>query len=83
MYHRISQEKILIRITRIKWRYVEDYDFYDVLIQLNGYVEKRIYINSHRLKGLDMPLPDAVAYLLRAKIDCQPERGVEKSVDKR
>lgn len=83
MYYWSSQEEILIAITKLKWRYVEDYDFYDVFLELNKYTEKRIYINSHRLRGLDMPLPDAVAYLLRAKIDCQPERGVEKSVDKR
>lgn len=62
----------------MKWRYVEDYDFYDVTLQLDGYADKRIYINSHRLNGLDLPLPEAVAYLLRANIDCDPIRGVEK-----
>ncbi len=70
-------------ITYMKWRYVEDYDFYDVTIELEGYAKRRIYINSHRLQGLDMELPDAVAFLLRAKIGCQPIKGVEKTVDKR
>lgn len=73
----------MISITYLKWRYVEDYDFYDVNLQLDGFKEKRIYINSHRLNGLDMSIPDAIAHLLRAKIDCDPIRGVEKSVDKR
>lgn len=72
-----------MNITYMKCRYVEDYDFYDVILELEGYARKRIYINSHRLKGLDMELPDAVAFLLRAKIDCQPIKGVEKTVDKR
>lgn len=72
-----------MNITYMKWRYVEDYDFYDVILELEGYAKKRIYINSHRLKGLDMELPDAVAFLLRARIDCQPIKGVEKTVDKR
>lgn len=72
-----------MNITYMKWRYVEDYDFYDVILELEGYARKRIYINSHRLKGLDMEFPDAVAFLLRAKIDCQPIKGVEKTVDKR
>jgi hypothetical protein len=67
----------------MKWRYVEDYDFYDIHIELDNYAEKNIYVNSHRLAGLDMTLPDAIALLLRAKIDCQPIRGVEKAVDKR
>lgn len=70
-------------ITYMKWRYVEDYDFYDVIIELEGFAKRRIYINSHRLDGLDMDLPDAVAFLLRAKIGCQPIKGVEKAVDKR
>lgn len=70
-------------ITYMKWRYVEDYDFYDVMLQLDGYADKRVYINSHRLNGLGMNLPDAVAFLLRAKVACTPEKGVEKSVDKR
>lgn len=83
MYYWTSKEKVLIEITKLKWRYVEDYDFYDVFIQLDGYAEKRIYINSHRLTGLDMLLPEAIEYLLRAKMNCQPERGVEKTVDKR
>lgn len=72
-----------MNITYMKWRYVEDYDFYDVILELEGYARKRIYINSHRLKGLDMELPDAVAFLLRARIDCQPIKGVEKTIDKR
>lgn len=72
-----------MRITHMKWRYVEDYDFYDVTIELEGYAQRRFYINSHRLAGLDMSLPDAVAFLLRAKLDCEPIRGVEKTVDKR
>lgn len=70
-------------ITYMKWRYVESYDFYDVIIELEGYAKKRIYINSHRLQGLDMDLPSAVAFLLRAKVDCQPIKGVENSLDKR
>ena len=72
-----------MNITYMKWRYVEDYDFYDVILELEGYAKKRVYINSHRLKGLDMELPDAVAFLLRARVDCQPIKGVEKTVDKR
>lgn len=70
-------------ITYMKWRYVESYDFYDVTVELEGYARRRFYINSHRLQGLDMELPDAVAFLLRARIDCQPIKGVEKTVDKR
>jgi hypothetical protein len=68
-------------ITYMKWRYVENYDFYDVILQLDGYADKRVYINSHRLNGLNMP--EAVGILLRATIDCTPEKGVEKSIDKR
>lgn len=73
----------MISITYMKWRYVQDYDFYDVMLELDGYANKRVYINGHRLNGLDMTLPEAVAFLLRAKVDCTPEKGVEKSVDKR
>lgn len=72
-----------MKITYMKWRYVEAYDFYDVTIELEGYAQRRFYINSHRLKGLDMELPDAVAFLLRARLECQPIKGVEKAVDKR
>jgi hypothetical protein len=72
-----------MRITYMKWRYVEDYDFYDVSIELEGYAKKRFYVNSHRLDGVDMDIPDAVAFLLRATLDCQPIKGVEKTVDKR
>lgn len=80
MYYRIGKKKILISITYLKWRYVEKYDFYDVNLELDGYAQKRIYINSHRLNGLEMP--EAVATLLRADMKCDPIRGVEKSVDK-
>ena len=72
-----------MKITYMKWRDVEDYDFYDVTLELEGYAKRRVYINSHRLQGLDMDLPDAVAFLLRAKVDCQPIKGVEKTVDRR
>lgn len=68
----------MIYITYIKCRYVKDYDFYDVILQLNDFADKRIYINSHRLQGLDMTIPDAVAFLLRAKLNCVPIKGVEK-----
>ncbi len=81
MYYWIGQAKILISITYLKWRYVEDYDFYDVHLELDNFSKKRLYINSHRLNGLKMP--DAVASLLRANLDCIPVQGVEKAVDKR
>lgn len=81
MYNWFGQAKILISITYLKWRYVEDYDFYDVELELESYARKRIYINSHRLNGLRMP--EAVAILLKAQINCEPIRGVEKAVDKR
>jgi len=71
-----------MNITYMKWRYVEDYDFYDVILELEGYAKKRVYINSHRLEGLDMDLPNAVAFLLRARLECQPIKGVEKTVDR-
>lgn len=71
----------MISITEMKWRYVEDYDFYDITLRLDGYAYKRVYINSHRLNGLNMP--EAVAVLLKAKLDCIPVKGVEKAVDKR
>lgn len=73
----------MISITYLGWRYVEAYDFYDVMYQLDGYVNKKVYINSHRLEGLDMPIPEAVAFLLRAKLDCDPIRRPEKQIDKR
>lgn len=82
MYYWFGAKKVM-RITYMKWRYVEDYDFYDVALELEGYAKRRVYINSHRLQGLDMDLPDAVAFLLRAKVDCQPIKGVEKTVDRR
>jgi len=71
----------LISITYLKWRYVEDYDFYDVELQLDGFKAKRIQIDNRSLNGMKMP--DAVAKLLRASIDCIPIRGVEKPLDKR
>lgn len=71
----------MISITYLKWRYVEDYDFYDVTLEIGNYARKRIYINTHRLKGLEMP--EAVGILLRASIDCDPIKGVEHTVDKR
>lgn len=83
MYYRAGKKKVMIRITHMTYRYVEDFDFFDILLELDGFTKKRIYVNSHRLHGLDMSVPDAVASLLRAKIDCQPVKGVEKSVDKR
>lgn len=70
----------MISITYLKWRYVEAYDFYDVELQLDGFSKKRIQIDNRRLNGMKMP--DAVAYLLRASIDCLPIRGVEKPLDK-
>jgi hypothetical protein len=81
MHYWIGKAKIVISITYLKWRYVEDYDFYDVILELDNFSRKRIFINSHRLNGLEMP--KAVASLLRADINCIPIRGVEKSVDKR
>lgn len=73
----------MISITKLKWRYVEDYDFYDVILELDGFTEKRIYLNSHRLPDLDISFPEKISFLLRAKLDCDPVRGVEKTVDKR
>lgn len=83
MYYWIGEEKVLTSITKLKWRYVEDYDFYDVVIEIDGFTEKRIYLNRHRLPDLNMPIPETIAFLLRASLDCDPVRGVEKSVDKR
>lgn len=70
-------------ITYLKWRYVEKFDFYDVTFQLDGYANKRVYINSHRIKDLDMAFPEAFACLLRAELACDPIRGVEKSIEER
>lgn len=81
MYCGIGQAKILISITYLKWRYVEDYDFYDVELQLDGFSKKRIQIDNRKL--VNMKMPDAVAQLLKARIDCVPIRGVEKPLDKR
>lgn len=81
MYCWTGQAKILISITYLKWRYVEDYNFYDVELQLDGFSKKRIQIDNRNLDGMTMP--DAVAHLLRASIDCTPIRGVEKPLDKR
>ena len=69
----------MMQITKMKWAYKKVYGFYDVIMELDGYAYSRIHVQEWKLKGLDMDLPDAVAYLLRAKIACVPERGVEKA----
>lgn len=73
----------MIQITKLKWRYVQDYDFYDISFELDGYAPKRICMSGSQIKSLDLGVPDAVEYLLRARLACVPERGVEKELDNR
>lgn len=68
----------MLRITKFKYHYVHRFHFWDVIYTLDDYATNRVYIDLDRLEGLDMELPDAVAYLLRAELDCVPLRGVEK-----
>lgn len=61
----------------MNYRYVFRFDFWDVKYTLDDCATIRVYINGWRLKGVDVPMPDAVAYLLRAQMDCVPVRGAE------
>lgn len=76
-----SNQRYVPKITYMKWHYVEKYDFYDVMYELDEYAFHRAYVHSHRLKGIDKSLPDAIAYLLRAELACVPERGPERPPD--
>ena len=65
------------KINKLLYTYIEEYDFWRVTYELEGY-RHVVNLSSVVLKGLDMDVPDAVAYLLRAEIECAPERGERK-----
>lgn len=68
----------MLRITSLNYRYVEKFGFWDIYYRLDDMVYNRVYVRPYMIEGLDMEVPDAVASLLRAKLDCIPVRGVEK-----
>lgn len=63
------------KITKLIYTFIEEYDFWRIDYELNGF-RHVVNLSSHILEGLDMPVPDAVAWLLRAEIDCEPRTGV-------
>lgn len=62
------------KITKLIYTYIEEYDFWRIDYELDGY-RHVVNLSSHILEGLDMSVPDAVACLLRAEIDCVPRTG--------
>jgi hypothetical protein len=65
------------RITSLKYRFVEKYDFWDITYYLDNIAYCRTYLQSRKIQDLDMSIPDVIAFLLRAELDCVPVRGVE------
>lgn len=57
------------------WHYVEDYDFYRIEYTLDGYWHK-IQLGAFNIRDLNMEVPQAMEYLLRAKINCVPEERI-------
>ena len=71
------------KINKLIYTYIEEYDFWRIDYEMDG-VRHVVNLSSHIIEGLDMSAPDAVAYLLRATIDCEPrtgERHVRPTVD--
>lgn len=62
------------KINKLIYTYIKEYDFWRIDYELEGY-RHVVNLSSHILEGLDMSIPDAVAYLLRAEIDCKPRTG--------
>lgn len=67
------------RITGMKYHYVHPpYDFWNIQYELDDHGWHKLYKSAWEIRELDMPLVDAVCYLLRAKLDCVPERQPDR-----
>jgi hypothetical protein len=64
-----------MKINKLLWQWVEDYKFYRVIYWLDGQ-KHLVFIQEADIRGVDKTVPDAVAYWLRAELDCEPEEHV-------
>ena len=61
-----------MKISKLIWQYVEDYDFYRIQYVLDGYWHK-IQLSGWNVQG---DIPTFVCKALRAELDCVPEEKV-------
>ena len=66
-------------ITGFKYHYVgPPYDFWNIQYELDNYAWHKLYKSAWELKELGMDPPEAVEYLLRAKLVCEPQRQFDR-----
>lgn len=68
-----------MKITRLEWCDIADMNFYRIFYEVDNFAWHNLNLSKGHLDGLDMSIPDAVAYLLRAELDCVPKENLRDS----
>lgn len=65
-----------MKITAMRWQWVEAFRIYRVIYTLNNHYEHMIFIEEKEVRWLDKTVPEAVVYWLRTPLDCDPVEEV-------
>lgn len=72
-----------MKITSFKWQNCYWLNFYRIEYVFDGGSYHKATISNRQLEGIDLPLPEAIALLLRAEIACTPVEHEGKKLDTR